>query len=350
MRPLNLILTVKTGPHAGKTHLISAGKSIRIGRTPESHLAFEADNFMSSVHFEIHNLGDGVEVRDLKSTNKTWVNNTPISAVKLQPGDTVRAGKTTFGWEWDESKTESNNTSGGSLHRRIDALIDAQWDKAACEDSQVLPSSELEKPWSKYLEDKPATDQAGSVLARMQLSNVEQFGNAVSELLRGLRRFKNTHVVAHFLKLGMTPPDSLSGECVIKGWEFARATMPTAIPVHPWLDTVSNQLTDRLCRTDGLMIVLMEDEADQGCLHRISKQAVRGFSESEGFLPWFWPRQWLGICEALSDREIRDLMGSELFGVIVPDPKRRELRSFVAKTLIPAMEELGFQNCEAPPP
>ncbi|MCC6511164.1 MAG: FHA domain-containing protein, partial [Pirellulaceae bacterium] len=57
------------------------------------------DDHMSSIHFEVANFGDRAEVRDLRSTNKTWLNNAQVSTSPLKHGDRLRAGKTIMGVE-----------------------------------------------------------------------------------------------------------------------------------------------------------------------------------------------------------------------------------------------------------
>ena len=80
---------------------VPMGETRIIGRAKPSDIAIDDDHFMSSRHFEIQNCGGFAEVRDLNSTNKTWVNNVAIANVKISSGDTLRAGKTTFGLEWE---------------------------------------------------------------------------------------------------------------------------------------------------------------------------------------------------------------------------------------------------------
>lgn len=72
-----------------------------VGRTQQSSIAIEDDNFMSGIHLEIENFGDYAEVRDHRSTNKTWLNNQVVATSRLNNGDMIRAGKTHIAVAWE---------------------------------------------------------------------------------------------------------------------------------------------------------------------------------------------------------------------------------------------------------
>ncbi len=78
------------------------------GRTSASTWSFEDDGHMSSIHFEVENLGSHGEVRDRGSTNGTWLNNNKISREQLREGDRIRAGKTILTVEFVQSPNGGN--------------------------------------------------------------------------------------------------------------------------------------------------------------------------------------------------------------------------------------------------
>lgn len=55
-----------------------------------------ADAAISSRHFEVERRGGEFFLRDLGSSNGTFVNGHRVRAVQLRPWDTIRAGRTTF--------------------------------------------------------------------------------------------------------------------------------------------------------------------------------------------------------------------------------------------------------------
>lgn len=91
---MKLLLTAISGSREGKSFTIEPHQSMTFGRTSASTWSFEDDGHMSSIHFEVENLGSHGEVRDRGSTNGTWLNNIKINRESLREGDRIRAGKT----------------------------------------------------------------------------------------------------------------------------------------------------------------------------------------------------------------------------------------------------------------
>lgn len=63
----------------------------RVGRHPDNDFSIEHPT-ISSVHCEIVLMDSGVVLRDLESTNGTFVNDKPVREAKLSPGEIVRLG------------------------------------------------------------------------------------------------------------------------------------------------------------------------------------------------------------------------------------------------------------------
>lgn len=91
---MKLLLTAISGSREGNSFTIEPKQSITFGRTTASTWSFEDDGHMSSIHFEVENLGSHGEVRDRGSTNGTWLNNVKVAREPLREGDRIRAGKT----------------------------------------------------------------------------------------------------------------------------------------------------------------------------------------------------------------------------------------------------------------
>jgi hypothetical protein len=91
-------LTIRTGPQAGTAYSLDR-PVIRIGRGSMNDIVIQ-DNQSSRQHVEITRQGDDLIVRDLGSTNGTFVNGERITGSRpLRPGDEIRIGETTFGFE-----------------------------------------------------------------------------------------------------------------------------------------------------------------------------------------------------------------------------------------------------------
>ena len=120
----NLILSITSGPRAGERMIVPPGEVRTIGRTIASDVAVE-DNFMSGVHFELHNFGSYIELRDKNSTNKTFVNHSAQMRCNVTPGDVIRAGKTLFSLQWEMlPKTGENSPDSVEVEKTYDSQVE----------------------------------------------------------------------------------------------------------------------------------------------------------------------------------------------------------------------------------
>ena len=83
-------LSVKTGGLNAKLIELKLGAN-RVGRHPDNDFAIEHPT-ISSVHCEMVLQDSGVLLRDLESTNGTFVNDEQVREVQLAPGQIVRLG------------------------------------------------------------------------------------------------------------------------------------------------------------------------------------------------------------------------------------------------------------------
>lgn len=78
---------------AGRTFRILAGSVRTIGRAAGADFILDAA-LVSRVHCRLTALPDGeLEVRDLESTNGTYVNGARIDSVRLTSGDRITVGR-----------------------------------------------------------------------------------------------------------------------------------------------------------------------------------------------------------------------------------------------------------------
>ena len=93
-RRTTAVLTVLTGAHAGRQQRLAADFAT-LGRHPASDLQFdpEGDLDVSARHTAVFRQGGGFVVRDLGSTNGTWVNGARIRSDRaLESGDRIQLG------------------------------------------------------------------------------------------------------------------------------------------------------------------------------------------------------------------------------------------------------------------
>jgi transcriptional regulator with GAF, ATPase, and Fis domain len=84
-------LVVIKGAQRG-TEFVIASDVIRVGKAPENDLVL-ADETVSRVHFEIARDSKGYLVRDLKSTNGTFLDSAEVKEAYLRAGSVVKAGE-----------------------------------------------------------------------------------------------------------------------------------------------------------------------------------------------------------------------------------------------------------------
>lgn len=92
---MRVILSVESPPAKGTKVWLISGQTARVGRTARADYAI-ADERMSGVHFALHCDASACRLRDLDSTNGTFVNGERVTEVSLRDGDTIYAGQTTF--------------------------------------------------------------------------------------------------------------------------------------------------------------------------------------------------------------------------------------------------------------
>lgn len=89
------VLIVETGKHKGKRLKLPEGEIV-VGRDPEAQVRI-ASNEVSRRHCLLIAEGERLRVRDLGSSNGTFVNGTPIQEDReLQPGDLLVVGPMGF--------------------------------------------------------------------------------------------------------------------------------------------------------------------------------------------------------------------------------------------------------------
>jgi pSer/pThr/pTyr-binding forkhead associated (FHA) protein len=461
------------------------GETRSFGRIRPSDTTFEDDTFMSGVHFEVENRGEFAELRDLHSRNKTWLNNEPITSVKLNQGDTIRAGRTLFqvGIESPTSSSavgprpvlagqtspehvvveprpssqdpvpvvdrdspmglpsrDESSFSKTPVHAEAQEswpreLVQAELVQAELVQVEEVPAAPVrveaarvepvrveskfesmpvwedhQKESPRSLESKIASFEAtrsgplessgaiprsttpfpqqrsepgspnipkvdapsyrsGSPIESMDQSDWVKLAlvgapQATSTLFRGewcprpgmrasmwklLRALPSTEqllVIAHFAKIGARTPESLDSHPVFVQIPDAMGSMPVWIDATQWQRYCSEEMTENLAQTDGLMIVLADRNEDpQTLCNTLSRSGVRGFSQPGGFMGWCWPSQLAMVGQILSDSELSDWMGVWLRGVFYVKPGSPDnIVAWAKSPWIEAIRDLGFET------
>jgi transcriptional regulator with GAF, ATPase, and Fis domain len=95
-------LVAIVGPLDGSTFLVAPGQ-LTIGRAPGNTVSIP-DTSVSRNHCVVESAGDRIELHDLGSHNRTFVNDLPVSDHVLSHGDEVRIGCSTFLFFTDDNQ------------------------------------------------------------------------------------------------------------------------------------------------------------------------------------------------------------------------------------------------------
>lgn len=91
---MNVTLRVIAGPHTGRVFSFSEHETFLIGRSDAAHFCLPEDRFFSRHHCLLEIAPPQIFIRDLGSTNGTYVNGQRIEAVHLKSGDRIQGGET----------------------------------------------------------------------------------------------------------------------------------------------------------------------------------------------------------------------------------------------------------------
>src|SRR4051794_30067781 len=117
---MRVILEAVQGPRAGRSFVFDHHDTFIVGRSRLVHCPIPADQALSRDHFLIEISPPRCELRDLGSTNGTFVNGERVDQARLTSGDKILAGSSIFAVqvEADPSLGADGETWSGS-HRAI---------------------------------------------------------------------------------------------------------------------------------------------------------------------------------------------------------------------------------------
>ena len=93
---MRVILEVVQGPRRGRTYVFDRHDTFVVGRSHFVHCAMPEDAALSRDHFMIEINPPRCELRDLGSTNGTYVNDNQVQRARLGTGDLIAAGQSVF--------------------------------------------------------------------------------------------------------------------------------------------------------------------------------------------------------------------------------------------------------------
>src|SRR5688572_21479091 len=91
---MRVTLNVVAGPQTGRTFSFEQHDTFMIGRSEDSHFCLPHDRFFSRHHCIVEIAPPQAFLRDLGSTNGTFVNGIRVDSTYLKHGDRIQGGET----------------------------------------------------------------------------------------------------------------------------------------------------------------------------------------------------------------------------------------------------------------
>src|SRR6185295_465487 len=108
-QPMEVTLRVLAGPYQDRVFSFDQPDTFLIGRTDDSHLSLPEDRFFSRHHCLLEITPPHCFLRDLGSTNGTFVNGQKVSQSALKHGDRIQGGETVLLVEVSTGQPEKND-------------------------------------------------------------------------------------------------------------------------------------------------------------------------------------------------------------------------------------------------
>ncbi len=111
---MRVTLRVIAGPHTGRIFTFDQHETFLIGRSESAHFCLPEDRFFSRHHCLLEIAPPQIFLRDLGSTNGTYVNGLKVEAVHLKSGDRIQGGETVLEAEVSVDPAPTQQVRGSS--------------------------------------------------------------------------------------------------------------------------------------------------------------------------------------------------------------------------------------------
>ncbi|MGB7201566.1 MAG: FHA domain-containing serine/threonine-protein kinase [Pyrinomonadaceae bacterium] len=108
---MRVSLNVIAGPQTGRAFVFDQHDTFMIGRSEDSHFCLSQDRFFSRHHCILEIAPPQAFIRDLSSTNGTFVNGMRVETAYLKSGDRIQGGETILEVEVTSGLEEYNDAS-----------------------------------------------------------------------------------------------------------------------------------------------------------------------------------------------------------------------------------------------
>ncbi|MDH3492864.1 MAG: serine/threonine-protein kinase [Acidobacteriota bacterium] len=120
---MRITLRVIAGPHTGRVFTFDEHETFLIGRSESAHFCLPEDRFFSRHHCLLEIAPPQIFLRDLGSTNGTYVNGLKVDAVHLKSGDRIQGGETVLEVELSVEAQPVQQVGAVDFHSTIPSVI-----------------------------------------------------------------------------------------------------------------------------------------------------------------------------------------------------------------------------------
>lgn len=138
---MRVILRVIAGPHTGRIFTFDQHDTFLIGRSETANFCLPEDRFFSRNHCLLEIAPPQIFLRDLGSTNGTYVNGLRVDAIHLKSGDRIQGGETVLETEVNSDSAFGEVDSPQEFQNTIPSIITVE-----CLNCGVLAEAEASRP------------------------------------------------------------------------------------------------------------------------------------------------------------------------------------------------------------
>ncbi len=327
------------GPMVGKEFVLHSAQLLQVGRTDWADVAFCNDGRMSSIHFAVETDHKACYVKDLDSTNGTFLNGRRIKQRQVvENGDEVAAGETSFKVSIEGQDFEIPE---GAAMRRTATRTAAMPSSNSSEEQRASPvKRRSEKPPAFTAEKCPS----GLTLCRGEIADTP----AADVALRLSEKFA-AHLIVDFRRLGQAPPKDVATVEFLFDWfrpDVAAAASPVLISQND-LATWPMLLEEGWGKDAVVCLFSNRDTAEVwGHLRRACRGKGHGDAPPTAVLGFCWPSVLVALLSHHVAYSNQLCEGTHAILTEFPDlPDTWQL--FGGPALPDSLDELGFEREKA---
>ncbi|MCB1023477.1 MAG: protein kinase [Acidobacteria bacterium] len=141
---MRVILRVIAGPHIGRIFTFDQHDTFLIGRSETANFCLPEDRFFSRNHCLLEIAPPQIFLRDLGSTNGTYVNGLRVDAIHLKSGDRIQGGETVLEAEVNSEAGFGEVGNANAFQNTIPSIITVE-----CLNCGTLAEAEASRPNSR---------------------------------------------------------------------------------------------------------------------------------------------------------------------------------------------------------